>query len=157
MVQIFSNFLFVSLIHTLTYALVIFSLIIILSHDDKTFSILRKSVGSFLESTSDEEIPLDELIWYTGISLKQERYPKLLEPKTNGFSKSIDVQNVEIKKLADEKKGAQAAQYAAEATLRRVHANQKDEYSVPIDTVIAPVEAEIKMYRNEVQQDSFVK
>jgi hypothetical protein len=49
---------------------VIFSLIIILSHDDKTFSILRKSVGSFLESTSDEEIPLDELIWYTGISLK---------------------------------------------------------------------------------------
>jgi hypothetical protein len=32
-----------------------------------------------------------------------------------------------------------------------VHANQKDEYSVAIDTVIAPVEAEIKMYRNEVQ------
>jgi hypothetical protein len=30
----------------------------------------------------------------------------LLEPKTNGFSKSIDMQNVEIKKLADEKKGA---------------------------------------------------
>jgi hypothetical protein len=75
----------------------------------------------------------------------------LLEPKTNGFSKSIDMQNVEIKKLADEKKGALAAQYAAEATLRRVDANQKDEYSVPIDTVIAPLEAEIKMYRNEVQ------
>ncbi|KAK2412934.1 microtubule-associated protein 70-2 [Trifolium repens] len=58
--------------------------------------------------------------------------------------------SVEIKKLADEKKGALAAQYAAEATLRRVHANQKDEYSVPIDTVIAPLEAEIKMYRNEI-------
>ncbi|PNX95037.1 microtubule-associated protein 70-5-like, partial [Trifolium pratense] len=58
--------------------------------------------------------------------------------------------NVEIRKLADEKKGALAAQYAAEATLRRVHANQKNEYSVPIDTVIAPLEAEIKMYRNEI-------
>jgi hypothetical protein len=102
---------------------VIFSLIIILSHDDKTFSILRKSVGSFLESTSDEEIPLDELIWYTG-----------------RYAESIDMQNVEIKKLADEKKGALAAQYAAEVTLRRVHANQKDEYSVPIDTMIAPLE-----------------
>lgn len=60
------------------------------------------------------------------------------------------MQNLEIKKLTDEKKEALAAQYAAEATLRRVHANQKDEDSVPIDNVIAPLEAEIKMYRNKV-------
>ncbi|KAJ1427121.1 Microtubule-associated protein 70 [Sesbania bispinosa] len=48
------------------------------------------------------------------------------------------------------KKDALAAQYAAEATLRRVHANQKEEDSVPIESVIAPLEAEIKKYRNEI-------
>ncbi|KAL2959838.1 hypothetical protein AAZX31_17G006400 [Glycine max] len=59
-------------------------------------------------------------------------------------------ENLEIKKLTDEKKDALASQYAAEATLRRVHANQKDEDFVPIESVIAPLEAEIKMYRNEI-------
>lgn len=58
--------------------------------------------------------------------------------------------NIGIKKLTDKKKSAMAAQYAAEATLRRVHANQNDEDSVPIDNAIAPLQAEIKMYRNEI-------
>jgi len=65
------------------------------------------------------------------------------------------MQNLEIKKLTDEKKDALASQYAAEATLRRVHANQKDEDFTPIETAIAPLEAEIKMYRNEVQLPQF--
>ena len=65
------------------------------------------------------------------------------------------MQNLEIKKLTEEKKDALASQYAAEATLRRVHANQKDEDFVPIESVIAPLEAEIKMYRNEVQMMQF--
>lgn len=60
------------------------------------------------------------------------------------------MQNLEIKKLTSEKKEALAAQFAAEATVRRVHANQKDDNSVPIESVIAPLEAEIKMYKNEV-------
>ncbi|GAU14718.1 hypothetical protein TSUD_203670, partial [Trifolium subterraneum] len=72
-----------------------------------------------------------------------------LDEKLSITEDYLKQKNVEIKKLADEKKGALAAQYAAEATLRRVHANQKNEYSAPIDTVIAPLEAEIKMYRNE--------
>ncbi|KAL3012314.1 hypothetical protein AAZX31_07G248700 [Glycine max] len=59
-------------------------------------------------------------------------------------------ENLEIKKLTDEKKNALASQYAAEATLRRVHANQKDEDFVPIERAIAPLEAEIKMYKNEI-------
>ncbi|KAK7262078.1 hypothetical protein RJT34_29638 [Clitoria ternatea] len=58
--------------------------------------------------------------------------------------------NLEIKKLTDEKKDALAAQYAAEATLRRIHANQKDEDFVPIESAIAPLEAEIKMYKSEI-------
>ncbi|BFG21459.1 hypothetical protein CerSpe_077330 [Prunus speciosa] len=28
--------------------------------DDRTFSVLRKTLGSFLESTSDEDIPADD-------------------------------------------------------------------------------------------------
>ncbi|CAN8257489.1 unnamed protein product [Cochlearia groenlandica] len=40
--------------------------------------------------------------------------------------KSIE-ENIEIKKINDEKKAPMAAQFAAESTLRRVHAAQKDE------------------------------
>ncbi|TXG69765.1 hypothetical protein EZV62_004700 [Acer yangbiense] len=65
-------------------------------------------------------------------------------------TKSESMQNLEIKKLTNEKKDALAAQYAAEATLRRVHANLKDDDSVPIDSVLAPLEAEIKIYKNEI-------
>lgn len=60
------------------------------------------------------------------------------------------MQNLEIKKLTEEKKDALAAQYAAEATLRRVHADQQDDNSVPMECIIAPLESEIKMYKTEV-------
>lgn len=54
------------------------------------------------------------------------------------LSKFIGMQNLEMKKLRDEKKEALAEKYAAEATLRRVHANQKNEDYVPIhNSVIA--------------------
>ncbi|KAA8537277.1 hypothetical protein F0562_027036 [Nyssa sinensis] len=62
----------------------------------------------------------------------------------------LEQKNLEIKKLTNDKKEALAAQYAAEASLRRVHANQRDDDSVPIESVIAPLEAEIKMYKNEI-------
>uniref|UniRef100_A0A0R0J8Y3 Microtubule-associated protein 70-5 n=1 Tax=Glycine max TaxID=3847 RepID=A0A0R0J8Y3_SOYBN len=85
---------------------------------------------------------------------------KAIEELRNGVSKlderlritedHLKQKNLEIKKLTDEKKNALASQYAAEATLRRVHANQKDEDFVPIERAIAPLEAEIKMYKNEI-------
>ncbi|XP_058196837.1 microtubule-associated protein 70-5 [Rhododendron vialii] len=85
---------------------------------------------------------------------------KAIEQLTNEFhnldkklmfaEKLLDQKNLEIKKLTSDKKEALAAQFAAEATLRRVHANQKDDNSVPIESVIAPLEAEIKMYKNEI-------
>ncbi|GMJ14522.1 microtubule-associated proteins 70-5 [Hibiscus trionum] len=62
----------------------------------------------------------------------------------------LEYKNLEIKKLANEKKDALAAQFAAEATLRRVHANRKDDDEVSFESVIAPLEAEIKMYKNEI-------
>jgi hypothetical protein len=60
------------------------------------------------------------------------------------------LQNLEIKKINDEKKAALAAQFAAEATLRRVHAAQKDDEMPPIEAIIAPLEAELKLARLEV-------
>ena len=64
------------------------------------------------------------------------------------------MQNLELKKLTDEKKEALAAQFAAEAALRRLHTNQKDDDFFPLESVIAPLEADIKMYKNEVEMDS---
>ncbi|GFY91639.1 microtubule-associated proteins 70-5 [Actinidia rufa] len=85
---------------------------------------------------------------------------KAIEKLTNEFNKLdgklrftenlLEQKNLDIKKLTSERKEALAAQFAAEATLRRVHANQKDDDSVPIESVIAPLEADIKMYRNEI-------
>ncbi|KAG2377157.1 Microtubule-associated protein [Vigna angularis] len=59
-------------------------------------------------------------------------------------------QNLEIKKINDEKKASMAAQFAAEATLRRVHAAQKDDDMPPIEAILAPLEAELKLARQEI-------
>ncbi|KAJ8619288.1 hypothetical protein MRB53_027817 [Persea americana] len=42
------------------------------------------------------------------------------------------------------------SQFAAEATLRRVHAAQKDEELPPLEAILAPLEAEIKLVRQEL-------
>jgi len=64
------------------------------------------------------------------------------------------LQNLEAKKINDEKKAALAAQFAAEATLRRVHAAQKDDDMPPIEAILAPLEAELKLARQEVLDPS---
>ncbi|GLT28032.1 hypothetical protein SLA2020_029900 [Shorea laevis] len=61
----------------------------------------------------------------------------------------LESKNLEIKRINDEKKEALAAQFAAEATLRRVHAAQKDDEMPPIEAIIAPLEAELKLARLE--------
>ncbi|KAH1055566.1 hypothetical protein J1N35_033631 [Gossypium stocksii] len=73
-----------------------------------------------------------------------------LDEKHRVTENILQHKNLEIKKLTNEKKDAMAAQFAAEATLRRVHANQKDDDDVSIESVVAPLEAEIKMYKNEI-------
>eukprot|EP00268_Persea_americana_P051718 TRINITY_DN5732_c0_g1_i3.p1 TRINITY_DN5732_c0_g1~~TRINITY_DN5732_c0_g1_i3.p1 ORF type:complete len:594 (+),score=175.16 TRINITY_DN5732_c0_g1_i3:348-2129(+) len=73
-----------------------------------------------------------------------------LDEKLRVTENLLEQKILEIKKLANEKKGALAAQFAAEAALRRVHANQKDDECVPIEAVIAPLESDIKMYKNEI-------
>ncbi|XP_038995785.1 microtubule-associated protein 70-5-like isoform X2 [Hibiscus syriacus] len=73
-----------------------------------------------------------------------------LDEKHRVTENVLEFKNLEIKRLSIEKKDALAAQFAAEATLRRVHANQKDDDGVSIKSVIAPLESEIKMYRHEI-------
>ncbi|KAL1559989.1 hypothetical protein AAHA92_10262 [Salvia divinorum] len=75
---------------------------------------------------------------------------KRLEEKLRLNGNHLEQKHLYIKKLTDEKKEALAAQYAAEATLRRVYANQKDDDSIPIELVIAPLEAELKIHKTEV-------
>ncbi|MCL7041493.1 hypothetical protein MKW94_025975 [Papaver nudicaule] len=62
----------------------------------------------------------------------------------------LETKNLEIKKINDEKKASMAAQFAAEATLRRVHAAQKDDDMPPIEAILAPLEAELKIARQEI-------
>ncbi|KAH7352380.1 hypothetical protein KP509_19G042500 [Ceratopteris richardii] len=73
-----------------------------------------------------------------------------VEEKLKQTELTLENKNLENKKINDEKKAALAAQFAAEATLRRVHAAQKDEDMPPIEAILAPLEAELKLARQEI-------
>ncbi|KAJ6798545.1 microtubule-associated protein 70-1-like [Iris pallida] len=85
-----------------------------------------------------------------------EELEKMVE-KLQASEAALENKNLEIKRLNDEKKEALASQFAAEATLRRVHAAQKDDDLPPLETILSPLEAEIKLLRLEllkVQDDN---
>ncbi|GFZ21288.1 microtubule-associated proteins 70-2 [Actinidia rufa] len=73
-----------------------------------------------------------------------------VEEKLKLTESLLDSKNLEIKKINDEKKASMAAQFAAEATLRRVHTAQKDDDMPPIEAILAPLEAELKLARQEI-------
>lgn len=73
-----------------------------------------------------------------------------LEEKLKLTESLLESKNLEIKKINEEKKASMAAQFAAEATLRRVHAAQKDDDMPPIEAILAPLEAELKLARQEI-------
>ncbi|KAG8372131.1 hypothetical protein BUALT_Bualt12G0034500 [Buddleja alternifolia] len=75
---------------------------------------------------------------------------KKVDQKLKAMESQLESKNLEIKKINEEKKAALSAQFAAEATLRRVHAAQKDDEMPPIEAIIAPLEAELKLARTEV-------
>ncbi|GFZ03330.1 microtubule-associated proteins 70-5 [Actinidia rufa] len=64
--------------------------------------------------------------------------------------KAIEELTNEFNKLDGKLRFTENLLRTEEATLRRVHANQKEDDSVPIESVIAPLEADIKMYKNEI-------
>ncbi|KAE8736312.1 Microtubule-associated protein 70-2 [Hibiscus syriacus] len=73
-----------------------------------------------------------------------------MEEKLKLTESLLESRNLEIRKINDEKKASMAAQFAAEATLRRVHAAQKDDDMPPIEAILAPLEAELKLARHEI-------
>ncbi|KAK9276391.1 hypothetical protein L1049_005924 [Liquidambar formosana] len=73
-----------------------------------------------------------------------------VEEKLKLTESLLESKNLEIKKINDEKRASMAAQFAAEATLRRVHAAQKDDDMPPIEAILAPLEAELKLARQEI-------
>lgn len=75
----------------------------------------------------------------------REELEKVIE-KLDASEAALENKNLEIKKISEEKKEALAAQFAAEATVRRVHAAQKDEELPPLE--LAPLEAEIKLLKH---------
>ncbi|KAJ8460631.1 hypothetical protein OPV22_033557 [Ensete ventricosum] len=75
---------------------------------------------------------------------------KKMDEKLRTTEKQLENKNLEIKKLINEKKEALAAQFSAEAALRRVHATQKDEELVPVGVLTAPLESDIRQYKSEI-------
>ncbi|XP_010914823.1 microtubule-associated protein 70-1 [Elaeis guineensis] len=80
-----------------------------------------------------------------------EELEKIME-KLQASEANLENKNLEIKRITDEKKAALAAQFAAEATLRRVHAAQRDEDLPPLEDILFPIEAEIKLLRQELSK-----
>uniref|UniRef100_J3LLE7 Uncharacterized protein n=1 Tax=Oryza brachyantha TaxID=4533 RepID=J3LLE7_ORYBR len=75
---------------------------------------------------------------------------KKQDEKLSSLEKQLEQKNLDVKRLSNERKEALSAQFAAEATLRRIHSSQKDEEVVPFDAIIAPLESDIKAYRHEI-------
>ncbi|KAF8107973.1 hypothetical protein N665_0116s0169 [Sinapis alba] len=73
-----------------------------------------------------------------------------LDEKLKLTESILQSKNLEIKKINEEKKASMAAQFAAEATLRRVHAAQNDDDMPPIEAILAPLEAELKLARSDI-------
>lgn len=59
------------------------------------------------------------------------------------------MKNIEVKKLTNEKK-MHWRQFVAEAPFRKVYTHQTDDDSLALESLIAPLEDELKRYKNEV-------
>ncbi|MCO5595022.1 hypothetical protein L7F22_049059 [Adiantum nelumboides] len=63
----------------------------------------------------------------------------------------LESKNLELKRATEEKKVAQAAQLAAEAVVRRIQSDLlRDEELPPIEAILAPLDAELKLTSQEV-------
>nr|VDC63935.1 unnamed protein product [Brassica rapa] len=107
---------------------------------DRELSEAQAEIKALKLSERQREKAVEELTEELGkMSAKLKLIENLLESK-----------NLEIKKINEEKKASTAAQFAAEASLRRVHAAQKDDDMPPIEAILAPLEAELKLARQEI-------
>ncbi|KFK43754.1 hypothetical protein AALP_AA1G168500 [Arabis alpina] len=107
---------------------------------DRELSEAQAEIKAFKLSERQREKAVEELTQELG---KMTGKLKLIE-------NLLQSKNLEIKKINEEKKASMAAQFAAEASLRRVHAAQKDDDMPPIEAILAPLEAELKLARLEI-------
>ncbi|KAM3230115.1 hypothetical protein ACQJBY_060738 [Aegilops geniculata] len=75
---------------------------------------------------------------------------KKQDEKLSILEKQLEQKNLDVKRLCNERKEALSAQFAAEASLRRIHSAQRDEEVVPFDAIIGPLESDIKKYKHEI-------
>ncbi|ESQ55711.1 hypothetical protein EUTSA_v10024950mg [Eutrema salsugineum] len=73
-----------------------------------------------------------------------------LEERLGANENLVKQKEVEVKKLEEEKEDALAAQDAAEEALRRVYTHQHDDDSSPLESVIAPLEDQIKFQKHQI-------
>ncbi|XP_056863885.1 microtubule-associated protein 70-5 [Raphanus sativus] len=74
-----------------------------------------------------------------------------LEERLEVSKNLAEQKEMEMKKLEEEKEDALAAQDAAEEALRRVYTHQQeDDDSLPLESVIAPLESQIKIQKHQI-------
>ncbi|KFK32193.1 hypothetical protein AALP_AA6G209500 [Arabis alpina] len=73
-----------------------------------------------------------------------------LEERLGATNNLVEQQEVDMKKLEEEKEDALAAQDAAEEALRRVYTHNQDDDSTPLESIIAPLEAQIKFHKHQI-------
>lgn len=111
---------------------------------------VRDKDRKLAEVTAERKaLKLNERLREKAVEELSEELDKVDE-KLKAAEDLLESKNLDLKKLNDEKKAALAAQFAAEATLRRVQAAQKDEDLPPIEAILAPLEAELKIARQEI-------
>ncbi|XP_073397014.1 microtubule-associated protein 70-2 isoform X2 [Physcomitrium patens] len=102
----------------------------------------QTEIKSLRQSDRQKQKAVDEL---------SEELEKV-EEKLKATVVVVEKKNLEVKRLNDERKAAVAAQSAAEATVRRVQASQKDNEVPSLEVILAPVEAEVKVARQEISK-----
>ncbi|KAF3488310.1 hypothetical protein F2Q69_00056859 [Brassica cretica] len=85
----------------------------------------------------------------TNEELKNRAFEELRE-NLRKWEERLGQKEVEMKKLEEEKEDALAAQEAAEEALRRVYTHQHEDDSLPLESVIAPLEAQIKFQKHQI-------
>ncbi|CAH8387758.1 unnamed protein product [Eruca vesicaria subsp. sativa] len=73
-----------------------------------------------------------------------------LEERLEVSKNLVEQKEMEMKKLEEEKEDALAAQDSAEEALRRVYTHQQEDDSLPLESVIAPLEAQIKFQKHQI-------
>ncbi|KAF2553275.1 hypothetical protein F2Q68_00037077 [Brassica cretica] len=85
----------------------------------------------------------------TNEELKNRAFEELRE-NVRKWEERLGQKEVEMKKLEEEKEDALAAQEAAEEALRRVYTHEHEDDSLPLESVIAPLEAQIKFQKHQI-------